>query len=93
MRTTASDGRLRRVEKGMLNRRSFFTAAEFAHWPVMTADTSLSNNSVSAVLADTMAGAHAYPSNGIATAVLANGNTGVLNLGKHLLNAGFPVQG
>ena len=24
--------------------------------------------------------------------VLANGNTGVLNLGKHLLNAGFPLQ-
>jgi len=25
--------------------------------------------------------------------VLANGNSGVLNLGKHLLNAAFPVQG
>ncbi len=25
--------------------------------------------------------------------VLANGNSGVLNLGKHLLNAGFPLQG
>ena len=25
--------------------------------------------------------------------VLANGNSGVLNLGRHLLNAAFPLQG
>ncbi len=32
-------------------------------------------------------------SHGNGLVVLANGNSGVLNLGKHLLNRAFPLQG